>query len=46
MHSTGGRTPKYKTQEETAQRACSFTSPIADQQFKLIRLEMFEKGKP
>jgi hypothetical protein len=32
LHSQGGRTPKYKTREETAPRACSCTGPTADQQ--------------
>jgi hypothetical protein len=41
----GGRSPKYKTREETAPCASSCTGLTADQQFKLIKLEMIKGRK-
>lgn len=45
LHSTGGRTPKYKNARENGPRACSCTGPTADQQFKLIKLETIKERR-
>jgi hypothetical protein len=45
LHLTGGRTPKYKMREKTELRVYSCTGPTADQQFKLIELEMSKERR-
>jgi hypothetical protein len=45
LHSTGGRTPKYRIREKTEPHVYSCTGPTADQQFKLIKLEMSKERR-